>query len=167
MQLLLKRFSGLFSAPQRVTALGAARDYEQVSQCGKPHIGPVDSPPPPPALPQPVFPQDSRPTSGKRQLESTKPESLPTKSCPAPSLTLSLPFPSPFPAPLPPSYKVTAEWKKANGLIKPGPRTNQVWASLYAEIEQVSGVSMRASVWCHAAALCGGCQSRNNRGTHT
>jgi hypothetical protein len=30
-QLLLKRFSGLFSAPQRVTALGAARDYEQVS----------------------------------------------------------------------------------------------------------------------------------------
>jgi hypothetical protein len=29
-QLLLKRFSGLFSAPQRVTALGAARDYEQV-----------------------------------------------------------------------------------------------------------------------------------------
>jgi hypothetical protein len=33
--------------------------------------------------------------------------------------------------------QVTAEWKKANGLIKPGPRTNQVWASLYAEIEQV------------------------------
>jgi hypothetical protein len=30
-QLLLKRFSGLFSAPQRITALGAARDYEQVS----------------------------------------------------------------------------------------------------------------------------------------
>jgi hypothetical protein len=29
-QLLLKRFGGLFSAPQRVTALGAARDYEQV-----------------------------------------------------------------------------------------------------------------------------------------
>lgn len=35
--------------------------------------------------------------------------------------------------------QVTAEWKKANGLIKPGPRTNQVWASLYAEIEQVGG----------------------------
>lgn len=32
-QLLLKRFGGLFSAPQRVTALGGARDYEQVRCC--------------------------------------------------------------------------------------------------------------------------------------
>jgi len=34
-QLLLKRFNGLFSAPQRVTALGAARDYEQVTHTHK------------------------------------------------------------------------------------------------------------------------------------
>jgi hypothetical protein len=30
---------------------------------------------------------------------------------------------------------------KANGLIKPGPNTNQVWTSLYKEIEQVSRFS--------------------------
>jgi hypothetical protein len=50
------------------------------------------------------------------------------------------PLHSPPPlTPLNPCYlvQVTAEWKKANALIKPGPRANQVWASLYAEIEQV------------------------------
>ncbi|KAF6265699.1 exocyst complex component Sec5-domain-containing protein [Scenedesmus sp. NREL 46B-D3] len=59
-QLLLRRFQGLFSAPQRITAHAAARDFEQV----------------------------------------------------------------------------TAEFKKANGLIKPGPRTIKVWAALHAEIEK-------------------------------
>jgi hypothetical protein len=33
--------------------------------------------------------------------------------------------------------QVTAEFKKANGLIKPGPKTVKVWAALYAEIEKV------------------------------
>jgi hypothetical protein len=33
--------------------------------------------------------------------------------------------------------QVTAEFKKANGLIKPGPKTIKVWAALYAEIEKV------------------------------
>eukprot|EP00882_Tetradesmus_deserticola_P029118 GHRQ01032539.1.p1 GENE.GHRQ01032539.1~~GHRQ01032539.1.p1 ORF type:complete len:189 (-),score=40.05 GHRQ01032539.1:113-679(-) len=34
--------------------------------------------------------------------------------------------------------QVTAEFRKANGLIKPGPKTIKVWAALYAEIEKVS-----------------------------
>ncbi|WIA14506.1 hypothetical protein OEZ85_003026 [Tetradesmus obliquus] len=59
-QLLLRRFQGLFSAPQRISAHAAARDFEQV----------------------------------------------------------------------------TAEFKRANGLIKPGPKTIKVWAALYAEIEK-------------------------------
>lgn len=42
-QLLLKRFSGLFSAPQRVTALGAARDYEQVTLTHMAFIGMLSS----------------------------------------------------------------------------------------------------------------------------
>lgn len=32
-QALLTRFGGVFAAPQRVRALGAARDYEQVGTC--------------------------------------------------------------------------------------------------------------------------------------
>uniref|UniRef100_A0A383VH62 Exocyst complex component SEC5 n=1 Tax=Tetradesmus obliquus TaxID=3088 RepID=A0A383VH62_TETOB len=59
-QLLLRRFQGLFSAPQRISAHAAARDFEQVN----------------------------------------------------------------------------AEFKRANGLIKPGPKTIKVWAALYAEIEK-------------------------------
>jgi hypothetical protein len=31
-QLLLRRFQGLFSAPQRITAHAAARDFEQVGE---------------------------------------------------------------------------------------------------------------------------------------
>lgn len=37
--------------------------------------------------------------------------------------------------------QVTAEFKRANGLIKPGPKTIKVWAALYAEIEKVRGIS--------------------------
>lgn len=34
-------------------------------------------------------------------------------------------------------HQVTAEFKKATALIKPGPKTSKVWADLYAEIDKV------------------------------
>lgn len=123
--LQVKRFSSLFAMPARVRESAAAKDYEQV---GGWRVG---------SQRQRACVQASTSlrVRGMRVASCTPLCSVSCSAAPSAAgerCTVSQRRPCPPPA----ATQVCAEYKKANALIRPGPATPKVWASLHTEIEE-------------------------------